>query len=142
MPASSALSEEVSTLGLQMTPGYKGPQGMLALRSTYFVFQKSSSIHGMFGNVLTWMCQSAPSCTATVLDRKLGQSLCVRQTPKLPSRKSCAISRMCQHKSALGYLKKPAFESLRSRSYEHMVQGQEEYESIFLCWLLKSVICL
>lgn len=148
VPASSVLNEEVSSFALQITSGYKGLQGMLAQRPTYYVFQKSSCIHGSscihLGpcSLLTWMCQPAPTCTAVVLDRKLGQSLYVRQTPTLPSVKPCEISRMCQDKSALGYVKKPAFESLRSRSYECMRQGHEGYEGIFLCWLLESVICI
>lgn len=144
VPVSSTLSEEVSSFALQITPGYNGLQGMLALRPRYYVFQKSSSIDGMFGTLvsLNWMCQSAPSCNGMMLDRELGLNLCVRQIPVLYSRKSCETSRMCKDKSALAYLKKPSFESLRSRSCECTAQGQEEYEGIFLCWLLEvSNVC-
>lgn len=54
VPASSVLNEEVSSFALQITSGYKGLQGMLAQRPTYYVFQKSSCIHGMFGTLFSF----------------------------------------------------------------------------------------
>lgn len=47
------------------------------------------------------MCQPALSCTAVMLDRKVGGGVPGRQTPALPSRRSCEISRMSQASSRM-----------------------------------------
>lgn len=67
--------------------------------------RKSGTLLSFILNVSSWL-----PCTAVMLNRKLGWSLPVRQTPALLSRKSHEIIRMCQAKPTLSSLRKPATE--------------------------------